>query len=980
MTNPVIALHPAGPRRGPGAPGTIVRGMQASLTELVGREQERAALAIALSRSRLVTLLGPGGVGKTRLAQEVAATEAPRFDGRAWWVDLTAIDDGAEVPRLVAAALGVRPGPGRDYQSAAVAALCAGKSLLVLDNCEHVAEGVSRFAGALLRDAPGLVILATSREVLGVEGEVLRAVPPLAAPEPRGEPSVEEVGRADGVRLFVERARDASPSFALTSENAADVARIVRQAGGLPLAIELAAARVPSLSPRQIAQRLDDAVALLTRGRREAPARHRTLEALLDWGDALLAAHERALFRRLGVFRGGFTLEAAEAVGAGGEVPAERVVDLLADLVSKSLVEVAEVAGEARYRLLEPIRQYAASHLEELRAEDDPWRRHAEYYTRLAERIAPGLRSPARPRAIEHLEREHDNLRAALECSVADDRGAERALRLAGALVWFWMMAGHWAEGRRWLERVLALPGAAGHARAYAIALHGAGLTAWLAGDLEAALVRQAEAERALRALGEPLPLALLLDNAAQTRMSARDLDGALPAAEEAVALARAAGERWDIAQTVLGLGAVRHARGDHKPARAAYEEAEAIWRSLGDAWGQSVALHSLSVLAWQQRALDTAAALAVRSLFALREEPDHWFAARALESLAAVECGRGALPRAAKLLGAADAQRAAGGATLLPFERGQHDGSVAAVRATLGEVEASRLVREGRAMTWAELLEMAGSERTARPSARTPMYGGPVFVEPAVALRVRALGPLEVERADGTAVSFPYAKPRELLGYLLAHSPSTKEQIGLALWPEASAAQLRNVFHVTLHHLRRSLGDPAWITAKGGRYAFDRSLGVWYDAAEMEAAVAAARRAERDHGGEERAIDALRQGLALARGDFLEGSAAGDWAVAEGGRLRALVVDGWVLMGRLLSAIGRNEEAMEAFRTALGKDNLREDAHRELMRCLARTGERAQALRHYKLLAMLLRGEVGAEPSPETRALHDRLTRGDMV
>ncbi|MFJ5969505.1 BTAD domain-containing putative transcriptional regulator [Streptomyces sp. NPDC093060] len=426
--------------------------LPAPATALIGREREMAEVEKLLGRGRLLTLTGAGGCGKTRLALAVAARRGDDFRDGAWFVDLAGLAEPHLVPEVVAAALGLQlpPSGGRE---ALLAQLDGRELLLVLDNCEHLIDACAALASEVLARCPGVLVLATSREPLRSYGERTFRVPSLGLPDPRRLPSVEELGRFASVRLFVERAGDADPGFRLTPGNAEAVAQICFRLDGMPLALELAAARVPVLAPRQIAERLDDALALLGRGGRRGATRQETLLATLEWSHRLLDEEERRLFRRLAVFAGGFSLAAAEEVCADGAHDTS-VLDLLGRLADKSLVWAEPQQDEVRYRLLETIRQYAAERLRaagELAATEA---RHRRFYLELAE-----ARDREPPTGIcgatsLELEADYGNLRAALRSFLRHE--PDSALRLAVALRSFWPERGRLAEGRRWLEDALA--------------------------------------------------------------------------------------------------------------------------------------------------------------------------------------------------------------------------------------------------------------------------------------------------------------------------------------------------------------------------------------------------------------------------------------------------------------------------------------------------------------------------------------------
>lgn len=426
--------------------------LPAQLTSFIGREREIVELRLRIIKTanRLLTLTGSGGTGKSRLALEVAGGILDAFPDGIWLVELAPLADPLLIPQTVIAALGLVEQANRTSFVFLMDYLAEKQLLLILDNCEHLVEATAELAGRLLQSAPGLTILVTSREILGVLGEMPYRVPPLGMPDPRCLPPLKELARYDAVRLFVDRARLVDPAFVITEENAAALAQITQQLDGIPLALELAATRLRLIDVGQIALRLNDVFSLLTGGSRTALPRHQTLQALIDWSYNLLTEAERRLLRGLSVFSGGWTLAAVEAVCGGSQ----GILDLLGQLADKSLIlTVFTPGGETRYRMLETVRQYAHARLMEAGEAEAVRSRHLGYYLRLAEGLEPRLRGRDQISTLDELGRELDNLRQALEWALQTD--VESELRLASAMQWFWDIRYHWAEGIAWLRQGL---------------------------------------------------------------------------------------------------------------------------------------------------------------------------------------------------------------------------------------------------------------------------------------------------------------------------------------------------------------------------------------------------------------------------------------------------------------------------------------------------------------------------------------------
>lgn len=627
--------------------GDVTQNLPVALSSFVGREWEMAAVAKLLGGARLVTLTGTAGVGKTRLALEVAASLAGSYADGAWLVELASVANPGLVPAAAAAALGVREQPGRPLAETLAGHLLRRRLLLVLDNCEHVISAVAALAEALLRMCPGLRVLATSREALGLAGEVAWPVPPLSAPAVVEGSPPEALGVYEAVRLFVERAAATEPGFALTAAVAPKVAEICRRLDGIPLAIELAAGRVAVLTPAQIAARLDDRFALLTGGSRTALPRQQTLLAALEWSYDLLSEPERVLLRRLSVFAGGFTLEAAEQVCAGGDLEPRRVLDLLAGLVAKSLAVSDTSGAQARYRVLESIRQYGAAKLTEAGEEQAFRERHASWYARLAEQAEPELTGVQQAAWLERLEVEHANLRAAFAWSLTCGH-RDQAVRLAAALPMFWWVRGHLSEGRDWLDQ--ALSASADTSRTLrAKALRGAGWLAALAGDLDGALAAGKESLALARQVGDTRGAARALYLLGAS-VGLQDTVAARPLFQESVALARQAGDKWCLAGALGQLGFTECFHGDYAAARPPLEECLVVARDAYDKQGLRIGLIGLGWVALWERDHGSAEALLAEGLAVARELGDLLWTGVALVFLGELARIRGERRRARAL------------------------------------------------------------------------------------------------------------------------------------------------------------------------------------------------------------------------------------------------------------------------------------------------------------------------------------------
>ena len=591
-------------------------------TSFVGRERELAELQRLLRGNRALTLTGTGGVGKTRLGLCIATTMLDSYRDGVWLVELATLRHPDLVPQAVISALELKEQPGKRLTHTLIDHLQPKHLLLVLDNAEHLLVACAELADTLLRQCPKVTILTTSRERLGVPGELTYRVPSLSIPEPKRDISAPDLVDYESVRLFSERAQLHVPNFAVTDRNAPALANICRRLDGNALAIELAAARVRSMSVEEVNQRLDRRFSLLTGGSRTVPRRQQTLRAAIDWSYDLLSDAEKALFCAVSVFAGGFTLEAAERICPGEDIEARDVLDLLTSLVDKSLVIAEERVASTRYRMLETVQQYAAEVLH-VGGNEAYWqRRHALYFVELAEEAEPQLTGQNQQAWLERLETEHDNIRFALSQLTHTGGDSEAGLRLSSAVSRFWLVRGYLHEGRAWLSRLLAAtPGAQKMTRAKAI--NWAGILAWKQGDYPSAHAAYEQSLAMRREMGDRRGVGAVLNNQGLLAYEQGDYAAARVLHEESLAVDRELGDRWGVAVSLAHLGGLAMMQGDYRSARAANEESLAIFRELGDRGHVANALRNLASLYIQEGDPAAARTLFDESLVICRELGD---------------------------------------------------------------------------------------------------------------------------------------------------------------------------------------------------------------------------------------------------------------------------------------------------------------------------------------------------------------------
>ena len=689
------------------APQEKRHNLPAPMTSFVGRQAELAEIGRLLEENRLITLTGVGGAGKTRLALESAIHALDDLADGVFFADLSALTDPVLVAREVADVLDIRERPGTSILPILADQLRDSEMLLVLDNCEHLRSASAGLAHELLEACPKLRVLATSREPLGVPGEVDFSVPPLGLPP--AEPDVESARSSEAVSLFLARAQAAHPRLVDDEEALMSAARICRDLDGLPLAIELSAARAKVLSLDEIAERLDNRFRFLVSWRRLTPARHRTLKGAIDWSYELLAPEEQDLLARVSVFAGGFTLAAAASVCLDDDDA--NALALIQRLTDASLVTADHREAETRYRLLETIREYAAERLEEAGDEVSLRRAHVAWFLELAERAAPELTGENQASWFAILEAEHDNLRSAL-AYLGDSEEPELRLRLTIALTRFWYVRGYLTEARSWLEQALETDNEQ-PVDLRRRALTAAGAIALLQGDYAVATAFAEQSLDAAREGGNGVYVANALSNLGAIVLAAGDHDRAGALLEEAVALAREVGDERIAALAINNLGDQALTVGDYARAEPLFEESLELLRARGDTANVARSLFNLGAVALMTMRLVEADARLSESVVLSRQLEDKEDLAWCLEGFAGLAAARQEGERAAVLLAAADTLLSEIGADFKPFERQLHDSTEASARDLCSEEVFAEATRKGAAMTLDQALDCAAGGTT---------------------------------------------------------------------------------------------------------------------------------------------------------------------------------------------------------------------------------------------------------------------------
>jgi predicted ATPase/DNA-binding CsgD family transcriptional regulator len=703
--------------------------LPAELSSFVGRRQELASVRDGLSTHRLVTLLGPGGVGKTRLAFRAAADQERNLSGGAWVAELAPVLVPELVPETVVGALGIRSTDGASPTERLVAHLRNRQLLLVLDNCEHVQEAAAALAAELLTSCPGVQVLVTSRHALGLPGELVLTVPPLPTPDHgRAARSPEALMHYDAIRLFVDRATASLSSFQVTAVNQDALAELVRRLDGMPLAIELASVRVRSLTVEQILDRLSDRFALLTRGNRAALPRQQTLQALLDWSYDLLEPRERLAWARASAFSGGFDLAALEAVACDDDLPAAVLPDVVDGLVAKSVLvrEPVEIGGAARFHMLESLREYGDARLAETGGAAPYAERHRRWYAGLAVTAAGELFGPAQVDWFARLRADHDNLGTALERLAHDPAEAVEGLRMASALQHHWVMVGRFGEGRAWVERLLGqlpVPGddePAERSVARAAGLEVAGRLAVLQGQIDVGRPLLEEALAVATAAGDATWRAHALHGLALASAFWGEPAAAVPLLEEALALHREGADPFGVPLALVQVATVHATLGHPDRAMAYAEECIALSEAASERWCAALARWVEALVQWR---LGRGARARTYARDALRlKEPfgDRMGMAMSVEVVAWAESESGHSAEAARLLGAVQAALDSIGASLFGHLHEDHDRCIELTRETLGDAAFGRAFEEGSALRFDDAVGLALGRRTPPPAADT--------------------------------------------------------------------------------------------------------------------------------------------------------------------------------------------------------------------------------------------------------------------
>jgi predicted ATPase/DNA-binding SARP family transcriptional activator len=985
------------------------------LPPLLGREGELGQVGPALGHSRLLTLTGPGGVGKTRLAQQLACDAQPKFPDGVWWADLGALTEPEALADYISATMRAPDAPAGPAIDRLQNYVGDRTVLLVLDNCEHLIEAVACLCEAFLQACPTAQILATSRQALGVSYESVWLVPPLAVPPVSPEKAFTDLDAYGAVQLFAYRAGSIAPGFELTSQNCAAVARVCRRLDGLPLALELAASCLNILSVEQLDAELERTNHLLVHGQRTAPPRQHSLDATIEWSYNSLTLDEQTLFRRLCQLRDSFDLELAARVG---DFEHGVMLNHLKHLVDKSLVQVVTSDGVPRYRILQTLAHFGRERLCLSGEEYQTSVRYCDWGRALVEAV---VREPECQRtSFDSVELNLGHLRGILHWMLHHGMTQE-ATTWVTALQGFWRERGRLAEGRRWLEvgltgrdaisalvrgrallalgvyaswqgddrqaitnckEALRLFGDLQRPRGVAMSLFRLGSAERRSGEYEDATAHLTMSFEAFAALGEAAGMDMARYGLGLVALAQGDAGVAITQFEECLANFRARGDVVGCAPTLMSLGVAALERGDFALAEQRLNETLEYNRALKDTFAVGYALVYLGQALYLQGRNTEARACHSDALALACSTSTPELLNRLFDGLAALAASDGDLRSAAYLWGAAEAIHTTGSTRYWPAERKRLEEALAAVRPGVDNSPDETFVAAwtmGRAMVLDEALKLArqvaqtlpvdsgvdaaAQERSRGHEARTEATSIPP-------LRIHALGAVCIQRGkyEVTTQDFTYSKGRELLFYLLLNGPRSKQQIGLALWPDISEEQLRTTFRVVVYHLRRALGGSSRVVRVGGRYKLVRNAADWFDVEEFETAFAEAKRCLQ--GESERAIAQLEAARSLYRGDVCEDLTASEWLLEAQSELRRKELSVLISLGDAYLEVGQPRQALESFLEAVKYDRYCEDAHRGVLRSYLLLHDYTQAAHYYQHLRAQFEQELDVALAPETQAV----------
>ena len=1001
------------------------------LPPLIGRERAVASGLVAMARTRLLTLTGPGGVGKSRLALEIArrlsheanSPDAPSLDG-VWWIDLSTVQEAELLPNVVFAALDehLPSRPEGSYLEHLLAYLREKHVLLLLDNCEHLLAECTYAVESLLQSCPHVRVLATSREVLRTPSEQVWMVDPLSVPEMGTDPTLEQARAYSAVQLFVERATRVLPSFEIDPQNVPFIVEICRSLDGLPLAIELAAACMRLLSPQQIAAQLAHGFTLLTHGYRRAARHHQTLEATMAWSYALLQPSEQKLFRALSVVAGEFDLDLAVALDEDSGSAANRNLQALID---KSLIVVVQRDGRSpRYRMLGMLRHYGQGQLASCGEEAGTYHRYCAWVSQLVRDSLIRLESSDQVTWFDQLEESLDHLRAALGW-MRDNNQVVPMLMVCSSLVAFWRQRGYLQEGQHWLETALAaFPGETSTAptTSYAEALNGLGVLCMWQGDYAKARGLHKRALAIWRRLDNRSAMALTwfrlgfledrwgnhrraracLDRSARLYSQEGDADGARMVRNrlgviawneqryleanalllESLQAQRRYGHLGSCAATLLNLGGLAIEQGDFTQGTAYLEESLAFNRHLGDrlATAHVLMYHAMAAANqndWRQaRQSYEEALLAANALDSQGWMVDPELHFRLIDGIATTLSRCGHVLPAARLWGAMEQLRITYGVRYRTLERQNYEQEIAYGRANVSSESFSEAWTEGRCLPQRAVMTSASealvtllSSQHVIPPERLMHPPLPILpgMIPCVSAALVLRRCMQAPDASIRPTSST-SKGQELLYYLLSYPKRTKAQIALALWPDATSEYVQGTFRVVLYHLRRALGGSDWIEREGQFYRFNRRLRYWYDAEAFATLIDSA--SEQRYQNPEQAIRSLEAAREVYQGDFWEGLTLSDWMVQRQESLRQLHLKAMLLLGDLYLSAEKAQRALGVYQDAVRSDPYCEEAHRGAIRCYLALQEPAAAKSQYQHLSRMLWQELGAHPSSQTTSL----------